>query len=167
MTSTASLRLTSSAPEATQAIAGKVALHFQPGDIVSLTGELGAGKTCFVQGAARALGVADRVKSPSFLLRRDYVGRIPVTHMDVYRLATFEEFAQVGQDDPDAHGGVTFIEWGDTVAAMLLSDFLEIEVRMPDLEEPDERVITLRSHGEQWTNRVRRIQSDCRQWVLS
>ncbi|PSO48678.1 MAG: tRNA (adenosine(37)-N6)-threonylcarbamoyltransferase complex ATPase subunit type 1 TsaE [Actinobacteria bacterium QS_8_72_14] len=83
---TARLTLRTSGPRDTRALAAALAEAFESGDVVSLTGELGAGKTCFVQGAARGLGVSTRVTSPSFLLRRDYEGRVGVVHLDVYRL---------------------------------------------------------------------------------
>ena len=78
----AELELVSRSPDQTKKLAATIAGALRPGDLVALTGELGAGKTCFVQGAAASLGVTDRVTSPSFLLRREYEGRVPVLHMD-------------------------------------------------------------------------------------
>lgn len=119
------LVLTTTGADDTRSLAATIAGALRLGDIVSLTGELGAGKTCFVQGAAAALGVTDRVTSPTFLLRRDYEGRVPVVHLDVYRLDTLQEAAELGLDD--VARCVTFIEWGDAMQPLLPADHLEIE----------------------------------------
>src|SRR5688572_23076479 len=90
--------VTRSAAE-TRRLAATVAGALRAGDVVALTGELGAGKTCFVQGAAAALGVTERVTSPSFLLRRDYHGDLPLVHLDVYRLERLQDVIDLGIDD--------------------------------------------------------------------
>ena len=181
----ATLTLRSDAPEVTQAMAGAVAAHLQPGDLVALTGELGAGKTCFVQGAASALGVAERVKSPSFMLRRDYEGRIGITHLDVYRLETLDEVRDLGHDDPGQEQRVTFIEWGDAIRPLLPADHLEVELRLPEIapngrkptaslrgEVTDEaaiepRTVVLRAHGPAWLRRLDALRDDCAGWVAA
>ena len=123
------LVLTTTGADDTRRLAATVAGALRIGDVVSLTGELGAGKTCFVQGAAAALGVADRVTSPTFLLRREYDGRVPIVHLDVYRLDTLQEAAELGLDE--VHRCVTFIEWGDAMQPLLPADHLEIEFSCP------------------------------------
>ena len=138
-----SLSLRSPTRAATRDIAEAVAATLQPGDLVSLTGELGAGKTSLVQGLAAAMGVREPVRSPSFLLRRDYVGRLPsdpavdvgLTHIDVYRIDTLHEVLELGIDEPDAARRVTVVEWGDAVRP-LLGDHLEVELTLPDLDGP-------------------------------
>jgi tRNA threonylcarbamoyladenosine biosynthesis protein TsaE len=118
----------------TRKLAATVAGALRVGDVVSLTGELGAGKTCFVQGAAAALGVTERVTSPTFLLRREYEGRVPIVHLDVYRLDTLREAAELGLDD--FHRCVTFIEWGDAMQPLLPADHLEVEFTCPAEPSP-------------------------------
>src|SRR5437763_14480690 len=98
------------------------------GDVVVLTGDLGAGKTTFVKGAARALGVTDPVVSPTFTIVRRYRGTRTVQHVDVYRLDSMQEVIDLGVEelfDPD---GVTFVEWGDVIEALLPDAHLEIEL---------------------------------------
>jgi tRNA threonylcarbamoyladenosine biosynthesis protein TsaE len=142
------LSLRSTGPDDTRAIAGAVAAHLVAGDLVALSGELGAGKTAFVQGAARALGVAERVTSPSFVLVKSYRdGRLPVVHVDVYRLGTFQDVLELGDEVLDP-AGVTFLEWADAVAALLPEDRVEVEVVLADLDAPDgDRVLAVRVCG--------------------
>lgn len=157
----------------TRKLAATIAGALRVGDIVSLTGELGAGKTCFVQGAAAALGVTDRVTSPTFLLRREYEGRVPVVHLDVYRLDTLREAAELGLDD--VARCVTFIEWGDAMQPLLPPDHLEIELRteVPTAEQPapdatsngDEvRMVVVRPRGADWRRRIVSLAVDCGPW---
>jgi tRNA threonylcarbamoyladenosine biosynthesis protein TsaE len=123
------LHVRSAGPNATRAIARVVAGHLVPGDVVALAGELGAGKTCFVQGAADGLGVAAPVTSPTFVLVRQYTGRVPVVHCDVYRLDRLGDVLELG-DEVLAPDVVTFVEWGDAIAALLPPDRLEVELRL-------------------------------------
>lgn len=147
------LTLISSGPEQTRAIARAVARALRPGDVVSLSGDLGAGKTVFVQGAAEALGVRDRVTSPSFVLVREYAGDLPVRHADAYRLNSIQELMDLGYEELFAPDRVLFIEWGDAVAAALPDDRLEIEIRQQD---EDTRRIVLRGR-EGWVERLAAI----------
>ena len=137
----------------TRAIAAAIASHLGPGDVVALTGELGAGKTCFVQGAAAALGVTVPVTSPTFVLVRTYPGRgTDVVHCDVYRLGTLQDVLDLG-DEVFAPDVVTFVEWGDAVDALLPPDRLEVVLTHADdgdlaadvTDAP--RDVVIRSHG--------------------
>jgi tRNA threonylcarbamoyladenosine biosynthesis protein TsaE len=143
-----SLLLRSTGPDDTRAIAGALAGHLVAGDLVALSGELGAGKTAFVQGAARSLGVGERVTSPSFVLVKSYRdGRLPVIHVDVYRLGTLQDVLELGDEVLDP-AGVTFLEWADAIAALLPEDRVEVEVVLAELDAPDgDRVLTVRTCG--------------------
>lgn len=121
------LHLRTADPASTRAVAAVVARYLQAGDVVALTGELGAGKTCFVQGAAAGLGVETPVTSPTFVLVRNYAGRLPVVHCDVYRLDRLGDVLELG-DEVLAPDVVTFVEWGDAVASLLPPDHLEVEL---------------------------------------
>ena len=159
------LRLRSSGAEETRTIAAAAAPLLRPGDIVSLTGDLGAGKTCFVQGAARALGVQDRVTSPTFVLVKIYdEGRIPVVHCDVYRLDNVIEVRDLG-DEVMAPDTLTFVEWGEAVAAVLPEDRLEVEILLHDEEEPSERMLVVRGHGS-WELRMPDLADAWSDWVV-
>src|SRR3954454_22499853 len=97
-------------PEETEALAGRLAARLRRGDVVAVSGELGAGKTTFVRGAARALGVRETVSSPTFTIGHRYDAPVPVAHLDLYRLAGIdpEEWADL---EPYFDGTVAFVEW--------------------------------------------------------
>lgn len=165
---TASIELRSASPEDTRAIGARLAAALRPGDVVSLTGELGAGKTCLVQGAAAALGVAERVTSPSFILRKDYQGTVPVLHLDVYRLQTLQDVLDIGWEEALDRTRVAFVEWGDAMSPLLPEDHLEIELRvdLDDAPEPglERRVIGLRARGHDWARRLADLSDGLREW---
>jgi len=97
-------------PEETAALAAGLAARLEAGDVVAVSGELGAGKTTFVRGAARALGVTDPVSSPTFTLGHRYAARTPVAHLDLYRLAGLSP-EEWGDLEPYFDGAVVFVEW--------------------------------------------------------
>lgn len=155
----------------TREIAALIAELLQPGDVVALTGELGAGKTVFVQGAAAALGVAERVTSPTFLLRRDYDGRVPLLHLDVYRLQDLQEVAELGYDEMLEGEFVTFVEWADAMAPLLPADHLEVELALAEPPTADEvwdaqpRRIVVRPRGHDWARRLPRLSGGLAPWA--
>jgi len=169
----ATLELVTRTPAETRKLAATVAGALRPGDVVALTGELGAGKTCFVQGAAPALGVSERVTSPSFMLRRDYDGRYPVIHLDVYRLETLQDVVELGYEEVLDRKRVTFIEWGDAMSPLLPQEHLELEFRLPPVEEQapeaddlgaEERRILVRARGNDWLRRLAALAVDLQPW---
>jgi tRNA threonylcarbamoyladenosine biosynthesis protein TsaE len=142
-------RLRTSAPAETRDLAARVARHLRPGDVVSLSGELGAGKTCFVQGVASELGVEGAVTSPTFVLVKQYAGRLPLVHCDVYRLDRLADLLELG-DEVLAPDVVTLIEWGDAVAALLPTDRVEVDLRSVAGDAADgspDRAVTVRLLG--------------------
>ncbi len=128
-----------------------VAGFLAAGDVISLTGDLGAGKTTFVQGAAAGLLVTDPVLSPTFTLVRHYEGTLPVYHLDVYRLNRVQDVLDLGFDEILDRGGVVFIEWGDAIDSLLPEGFLEVDLRLPDGHESS-RLVLLTGHGRRWAD---------------
>jgi tRNA threonylcarbamoyladenosine biosynthesis protein TsaE len=147
----------------TKALAGALAELARPGDLILLTGELGAGKTAFAQGFGAALGVVDPITSPTFTLVSQYEGRLQLNHLDVYRLEQLAEVADLGLAEMLDDGGVTLIEWGDVIAATLPADYLEIRFSFGTAD--DERDITLVAVGGRWTGRTRAITTALHQWT--
>jgi tRNA threonylcarbamoyladenosine biosynthesis protein TsaE len=114
-----SARLATSSPEETDAAGGRLGATLGPGDVVALSGELGAGKTVFVQGLVRALGVTTPATSPTFVLVNEYRGRLPVHHVDAYRTESLAELRDLGLEELMDGEGVTVIEWGERLEPLL------------------------------------------------
>lgn len=104
------MELTTASPQETEALAAELAARLAPGDVVSVAGELGAGKTTFVRGAARALGVTEPVASPTFTIGHRYEAPTPVAHLDLYRFAGLHA-ADWGDLEPYFEGTIAFVEW--------------------------------------------------------
>ena len=115
-------------PEATAAAGEALGRTLDAGDVVALYGELGAGKTCFVQGLARGLDVAGHATSPTFVLVNEYRGRLPVHHVDAYRTATLTELVDLGLLDLMGGDGVTVIEWADRAEALLPARTVRVHI---------------------------------------
>jgi tRNA threonylcarbamoyladenosine biosynthesis protein TsaE len=121
------VELLTESPEETRAIAAALAPATRAGDVIALFGELGAGKTEFVKGLAAALGVPTVVNSPSFVLMAEHRGRLPLFHLDLYRLSGAADAIESGLADERRASGVTVIEWADR-AAGVLPDHLAIRI---------------------------------------
>ncbi len=145
------VQVRTASPAQTRQVAATVAEASRPGDLVLLSGELGAGKTAFVQGFGAALGVTERITSPTFTIAQRYDGRRPVHHLDVYRLEQLDEVADLGLGELLDDGGVVLIEWGDAIVAALPGDHLEVSITFGDGD--DDRVLRLAAVGESWADR--------------
>jgi tRNA threonylcarbamoyladenosine biosynthesis protein TsaE len=146
----------SSSPGATEGIAREIAEVLQAGDVVVLTGDLGAGKTTFARGLADGLGVVGPVVSPTFTLAREYRGRLPMLHVDLYRLDRAQEVIDLGLEDLADDDAVIVVEWGDIAAAYLPGDE-RLEVRIERGPGDDERAVTLTPLGPSWLTRNRAL----------
>jgi tRNA threonylcarbamoyladenosine biosynthesis protein TsaE len=136
-----------------QALGASLSDVLRAGDVLALNGDLGAGKTCLVQGLAGGLGVTEPVTSPTFVLMRQYDGRIPLVHVDVYRLSALSDINDLG-DDVLADDCVTAIEWGQAVRPLLGENYLHIDIALvPTNDTPEQRVVTLVAHGPSWVDR--------------
>ncbi len=138
--------------EETREFAGRLASLLRPGDTVLLVGELGAGKTRLAQGIARGLGVTERVTSPTFTLLREYHGRIPLYHLDAYRLEGPWDLYDLGMEEYLEGEGVLVVEWGDRARSFFGPQALEVEIAFGEGE--NERVIRLYIRGGDWERRL-------------
>jgi tRNA threonylcarbamoyladenosine biosynthesis protein TsaE len=111
-------RVSRSAKE-TQALGERLGSRLGRGDVVACVGALGAGKTCFLQGLARGLGVTADVTSPTFVLVNQYTGRVPVFHVDAYRTGSLTELVDLGLEEMLHGEGVTIVEWADKLLPLL------------------------------------------------
>ena len=134
--------ITSVSAEATEAAGERLGRTLGPGAVVALTGELGAGKTCFVQGLVRGLGAAVRATSPTFVLVNQYKGRVPIYHVDAYRTDSLTELMDLGLLELVGGDGVTVIEWADKLAPLLPADAIHVHIAGVG-DEP--RAITIRA----------------------
>ena len=129
-------------PEETEAVGAALAGRLEPGTVIAFTGDLGAGKTAFVRGLARGLGVQERVTSPTFTIVNEYEGgRLPLFHFDMYRLGSADELFDIGWEDYLARGGVCAVEWSENVADALDDDCLRVDIRRGGGD--DQRIITI------------------------
>ncbi len=132
----------------TQTVAARLAPHLRAGDVLGLDGPLGAGKTTFIQGLCRALGVHEPVVSPTFMLLRVYQGRLPVYHFDTYRLENESELDEIGAEDYWWGDGVSVIEWAERVSELLPPDRLRLEI-VPSTDDENARVLRFTATGSQ------------------
>jgi tRNA threonylcarbamoyladenosine biosynthesis protein TsaE len=134
-------------PASTRTLAGALASAALPGDLVSLIGELGAGKTQFAKGFGAGLGITDTIVSPSFVLMAEYRGRLPLFHVDLYRLADSTEALAGGLVDERQADGVTLIEWAERLADAMPEERLEVVI---DGTGDEPRTIELRAEGKRY-----------------
>ena len=140
------IHLISHSPEETRAAAASLAPALRPGSVLALHGDLGAGKTCFIQGLAEGLGVTAAVSSPTYTLISEYQGRLPFYHADLYRLDDPAEALRTGLDEYLHGPGVTAVEWAERAAALLPAHTIHVHLRAG--EQPSERVIEISEGGE-------------------
>jgi tRNA threonylcarbamoyladenosine biosynthesis protein TsaE len=146
----------------TRAIGAALAPLLRAGDAILLTGELGAGKTTFVQGVARAVGYEGPVASPTFTLVREYrAPRLSIVHADVYRLDRVQDVVDLGLHEL-AEDGALFVEWGEAVEALFPGDRLIVELAMAG--DGDERSVAIRCSGPAWAPRWERLEQAVEPW---
>ena len=138
----------SSSPQETLKIAEELAKDLNAGDILTLDGDLGAGKTVFSKGIARGLGIAKEVTSPTFIIMQSYEGgRLPMYHFDVYRLEDSDELMETGAEDYLFGNGVSIIEWAEIIDDILPDNVIRINITRDPEKGDDYRKITIEKNS--------------------
>jgi tRNA threonylcarbamoyladenosine biosynthesis protein TsaE len=159
-----SVRLATSSAEDTRSLGRAISEALRPGDVVALAGDLGAGKTAFVQGAAAGLGVTEPVVSPTFTLVREYDGRVHVVHVDVYRLDRINDVVDLGFDEFVDGSNVVFVEWGDVIQGLLPESWLAVDLSLDERDDA-RRSVRLTGTGPSWVGRWELIEQHVSGWV--
>ncbi len=169
----------------TKELAREISAHLKPGDVILFSGSLGVGKTTFIQGLASALGVVENVLSPTFVIAHQYEGRLPVHHLDLYRVDDIAELESMLRELSDS-GGILLVEWGEKLLAERgenLEEKLEeynestppeyLKITISFLEnaggdknaggdvDADKRLIQLELTGKSWTDRKEALDKCC------
>jgi tRNA threonylcarbamoyladenosine biosynthesis protein TsaE len=149
---------------ATKAVATTISQVVAAGDLLILSGELGAGKTTFAQGFAAGLGITDSVTSPTFTLVREYEGPgLGLRHLDVYRLEQLSEATDLGIAEMLDEDAVMLVEWGDAIVAALPADHLDVRITFGSGD--DDRRLELVPVGTRWTARMRALEDLLADWT--
>jgi tRNA threonylcarbamoyladenosine biosynthesis protein TsaE len=152
------MKILSSSPETTFDFGKKLGSICEPGDVICLAGDLGAGKTTMAQAIAAGSGVdeSEYVNSPTFAIVHEYSGRIPIYHMDFYRLGSSEDVAELGLEDYFYGNGLTLIEWFERAGDLLPDSVLVIELTYRD---ESSREISLHSDSPGWLKRIHDVKN--------
>ena len=140
--------------EETKNLGKAVSKLVKPGDILAFYGELGAGKTCFIQGISRGLKVEDYVVSPSFTIINEYQGKIPVYHFDLFRLNNAEEILELGYEEYFYGEGLTVVEWAEKIEQLLPKEHLKIGIKFKDRYE---RTISFIPQGDRFNKFLKEL----------
>ena len=154
-----SLEIVSNSAEQTRKIGMKLGKLAASGDVILLVGSLGAGKTCLTQGIAHGLGIHEYTASPTFVLVREYRGKLPLYHIDLYRLDKIEEVTQLGLDDYLYGNGVCVVEWADKGLSVLPEEHLLIEMQ---IVSPMKRKLNFMPKGTRYLEMLSKLNSACR-----
>ena len=150
----ANLELITQSPEQTRKLGVRLGELALPGDVFLLTGELGAGKTCLTQGIAWGLGIKEYALSPTFVIMRELYGRLPLYHIDLYRLDRVEESLDLGLDDYLYGKGVCVVEWADKALSILPPKHLLIKI---GYLSDTERSFQIEAKGERYSEMIDRL----------
>lgn len=145
-------RFIATTPKNLQRFAGQVAHRLRAGDLVLLSGPLGAGKTTFAQGVGAALGVRELLTSPTFVIAREHRGDVPVVHVDAYRLGGLDELEDLDLES-ELDDAVTLVEWGQGMAEVLAEGYLLVDIDR-EAASGETRVVRLSGFGDRWAGVV-------------
>jgi len=141
------LTIITKSPEETKNLGKEISKIIKPGDLLAFYGELGAGKTCFIQGISLGLEVKDYVTSPSFTIINEYQGKIPIYHFDLFRFDNAEEILELGYEEYFYGEGLIVIEWAEKIERFLPKEHLKIDIKFKDCYE---RTISFISQGDRF-----------------
>jgi len=144
----------STSEQETLNLAEKIAKLIEPGNVISISGELGTGKTCFVKGLAKGMGISQIITSPSFIILKIYHNKIPLYHFDVYRLDKLFQLEDIGFNQFQYGDGVTVIEWGNKMKELLSFDHLQVNFYY---YENKKRKIKFIPHGQSWVKKIKNL----------
>jgi len=151
------LDITSTSAGRTRSIGKRIGGFASAGEVILLVGALGTGKTCLTQGIALGLGIKDYVVSPSFVLLREYNGRLPLYHIDLYRLESIEEIVSLGLDDYLYYSrGISVIEWADKGWSVLPTEHMRIDM---DYIDTNRRKLTFSPEGQRYSEMLNRLRN--------
>ena len=150
------MKLISESPEETQRLGQELGRLAEPGELFFLVGSLGTGKTCLTQGIAWGLGIEEYTMSPSFVIMRELYGRLPLYHIDLYRLDRIEESMELGLDEYLYGRGVCVVEWADKALSILPSEHILIEV---GYLSDTERGFQLKPSGQRYLDMLSQLES--------
>lgn len=154
------MKIISNSPAETVNIGKALGELLQPGGVICLEGNLGAGKTHFAKGIALGLGVTDHVTSPTFTIINEYEGRMPFYHVDVYRLEDEEEAYEIGLEEYLYGTGITLIEWPARIVGLLPAERLTITIT--SAEAQDSRIFQFEARGPGYTKLVEELNAHVR-----
>lgn len=149
--------IVSGSAEHTRSVGSALGKLAEAGDVILLVGPLGAGKTCLTQGVARGLGVVENVVSPTFVLLREYRGRLPLFHLDFYRLDSVDEISSLGLEEYLFGDGVCVVEWAEKGLTAVPREHLLIEI---ERAEASRRRLRLRPSGTRYEEMVSQLGSE-------
>lgn len=142
-------KIKTTSPKATMEIAKKLAPFLKKGDIVVLNGDLGSGKTKFVEGFLSYFGLQNEISSPTFTIVNEYMASpVPIYHFDVYRLSDSEEFYAIGGEEY-FDKGICLIEWGNIIEEVLPPNYIEIDF-LRNEKNDNERLLTITTYGSNY-----------------
>ncbi len=150
------MEITSHSPEETQQLGRRLGELALPGDVFLLCGTLGAGKTCLAQGIAWGLGIEEYALSPTFVIVREMQGRLPLYHIDLYRLDNLDEIEDLGLDDYLYGKGACVVEWAEKALNLLPAEHLLIEI---DTLSDTGRSLRLKPNGERYRELAARLKT--------
>lgn len=139
----------------TEEFGQKLGSLLEGGDLLSLTGDLGAGKTTLTKSIGIGLGISDYITSPTFTLINEYKGRVWLYHFDVYRLEGEEDLLDLGYEDYFYSNGVTIVEWGDKIEDILPENRININIKKG--KKQDERIVNLSGKGKRYEKIVKEL----------